>query len=124
MIRNLICFPAIFLLFYQTTTAQQPKLVLPIGHTYNVCSAEFSPDGGKIVTASGDNTAKIWDAVSGTLLADLIGHTEKVNFAHYSPDGREILTASVDHIAKIWDAVSGLLTFDLVGHRGNVNSAV
>ncbi len=30
------------------------------GHTSGVNSAEFSPDGKKIVTASGDNTARIW----------------------------------------------------------------
>jgi WD40 repeat protein len=31
------------------------------GHTGPVTSASFSPDGSRIVTASWDNTAKVWD---------------------------------------------------------------
>ena len=30
-----------------------------------VYSAAFSPDGTRIVTASRDNTARLWDAASG-----------------------------------------------------------
>ena len=44
------------------------------GHTEGVCSAAFSPDGSRIVTASWDNTAKVWDARSGTELLTLKGH--------------------------------------------------
>ena len=50
---------------------QEAKLMFPLGHTSNVTTAMFSPDGKKIVTASGDNTAKIWDAATGVLLASL-----------------------------------------------------
>jgi WD40 repeat protein len=32
------------------------------GHENYVSSAAFSPDGARIVTASSDNTARIWDA--------------------------------------------------------------
>jgi WD40 repeat protein len=31
------------------------------GHSGWVSSAAFSPDGGRIVTASWDNTARVWD---------------------------------------------------------------
>ena len=37
-----------------------------IGHTRIVGSAKFSPDGNFIVTASWDNTARIWNAHSDT----------------------------------------------------------
>jgi WD40 repeat protein len=40
--------------------AQQPKLMLPIGHTATIIDASFSPDEKKIITASYDKTAKIW----------------------------------------------------------------
>ncbi|MEO7924794.1 MAG: caspase family protein [Chitinophagaceae bacterium] len=85
-------------------------------------SAAFSPDGKKIVTASSDNTAKIWDAGSGALLADLIGHSGKVISADFSPDGKKIVTASWDNTAKIWDAGSGALLAE-IGHSHWVNSA-
>ncbi|MBK9938397.1 MAG: hypothetical protein IPP02_08430 [Chitinophagaceae bacterium] len=38
------------------------------GHAALVSSAFFSPDGKRIITASFDSTAKIWDAQSGKLL--------------------------------------------------------
>ena len=78
---------------------------LPVGHTDYVNSAVYSPDGRSIVTASDDNTARIWDAVTGKLLHSLEGHTSWVRSAVYSPDGRSIVTASLDNTARIWDAV-------------------
>ena len=38
-------------------------------------SASFSPDGSRIVTASEDRTAKVWDAGSGAEVLTLKGHT-------------------------------------------------
>ena len=38
-------------------------------------SVSFSPDGTRIVTGSGDGTAKVWDARTGTALLELKGHT-------------------------------------------------
>ena len=39
-----------------------------IGHSGSVSSVCFSPDGKKIVTGSGDKTAKIWNAETGKLI--------------------------------------------------------
>ena len=72
------------------------------GHTDDVRSACFSPDGSKIVTASGDRTAKIWDVCSGECDRTLKGHIDDVNTACFSPDGSKIVTASDDKTAKIW----------------------
>src|SRR5664279_1778676 len=58
------------------------------GHTDNVNSCAFSPDGRRIVSASRDNTLKIWDAESGAELATLTGHN-----CAFSPDGRRIVSA-------------------------------
>ena len=45
------------------------------GHTGEVTSVSFSPDGSRIVTGSDDRTAKVWDARTGTALLELKGHT-------------------------------------------------
>ena len=55
--------------------------MLPIGHKSGIISAQFSQDGKRVVTASGDNTAKIWDTYSGKVLGDVTGHTKDVIYA-------------------------------------------
>ena len=70
-------------------------------------SAAYSPDGASIVTASGDDTAKVWEAASGAELLTLSGHEDWVISAAYSPDGASIVTASADGTAKVWEAASG-----------------
>jgi WD40 repeat protein len=92
-----------------------PKLTLPNGHTAWVKSAEFSPDGKSILTASWDNTAKIWDATSGKLLHSLEGQTITSGnvSAKFSSDGKSIVTASGGKTAKIWDAATGKLFHSL-----------
>ena len=44
------------------------------GHSEFVISAAFSGDGKRVVTASEDKTARIWDAESGKEIAVLKGH--------------------------------------------------
>ncbi|MBL1203571.1 MAG: hypothetical protein FWK04_32005 [Nostoc sp. GBBB01] len=90
------------------------------GHQSSVNSAVFSPDGQRIVTASDDNTAKVWNT-KGNLLADLKGHQSSVNSAVFSPDGQRIVTASDDNTAKVW-GMKGNLLADL-RHYAYVNSA-
>ena len=82
----------------------------------------FSPDGGRILTASADNTAKLWDTASGQLIASL-AHQDGVSRATFSPDGGRILTASRDRTAKLWDAASGKLIASYA-HQDQVNDAV
>ncbi|MHC5722455.1 MAG: WD40 repeat domain-containing protein, partial [Nostoc sp.] len=77
-------------------------------------SASFSPDGKRIVTASQDGTARVWD-ISGKQLAELQGHTGSVISASFSPDGKRIVTASIDKTARVWD-ISGKQLAELKGH--------
>ena len=84
-----------------------------------VTSASFSPDGSRIVTASGDRTAKVWDAKSGAEVLTLKGHTVPVTSASFSPDGARIVTGSQDKTAKVWDAKSGAEVLTLKGHTGS-----
>ena len=74
------------------------------GHTFHVNSAAYSPDGREIVSASWDNTIRIWDSVTGECKRVLEGHTDDVNSAAYSPDGGEIVSASRDKTIKVWNA--------------------
>src|SRR4051812_6348240 len=77
-----------------------------IGHTSRVQAAEFSPDSNRIVTASHDQTAKVWDATTGRELLTLEGHTRMVTSAAFLPDGGRILTAGNDGLIKIWEGAT------------------
>ena len=83
-----------------------------VGHDKIVNSAQFSPDGKQVVTASDDATARIWDTTTGREIIALRGHSASVTGATFSPDGRTVLTASSDGTARIWatDATSELPT--------------
>ena len=74
------------------------------GHTAGVTGCAVSPDGAFIVSASWDNTLKVWDAGSGEARLTLHGHTAGVNGCAVSPDGAFIVSASDDKTLKVWDA--------------------
>lgn len=70
-----------------------------------------------MVTASGDDTARIWNARTGVCLVVLRGHTDVVNTAMFSPDGTRVLTASGDRTARIWSVPTGAQLIALRGHQ-------
>lgn len=74
------------------------------GHSAAVLHASFSSNGARIVTASSDNTAKLWALASPgyELIATLHGHSAAVSFADFSPDGALVVTAGRDSRAKVY----------------------
>lgn len=94
-----------------------------IGHTAAVNRAVFSNDNKRVVTASDDGTARVWDTGTRKSLAVLKGHMPVMD-AEFSPDGRRVVTASADGTARLWDSASGQLLTVLRGHVGAVKTAV
>jgi len=72
--------------------AQEPRLVLPTGHSGSIILSEFSYDSKLLLTNSKDRNTRIWDSENGTLLATVkndsiagaickfIGRTYSVSF--------------------------------------------
>jgi len=63
--------------------------------------AEFDAEGRRVVTASADHTAGVWEATTGQLAVRL-RHGGAVRMGEFSPDGLFVLTASDDYTARIW----------------------
>jgi len=87
-------------------------------------SATFSADGRRLVTNSGDKTARVWKLppTNGNFESvELGGHTAGVLSAAFSPNGRLVATGSDDKTARIWDAGTGRPLRVLQGHTGSVN---
>ena len=89
------------------------------GHGGSVNSVVWSHDAARLVTASGDKTAKIWDAVTGQCELTLEGHSESVTSVTWSQDAARLATASKDHTIKVWDPVNGQCISTLDGDTGS-----
>jgi WD40 repeat protein len=89
------------------------------GHNNWIWSIDFSSDGRRLVTASRDNSVKVWDSNSGTELftwrdPEAIGDFD----AHFSPDGSQILVGRENGSSMILNAFTGDLLLTLTGHTG------
>jgi WD40 repeat protein/serine/threonine protein kinase/TPR repeat protein len=92
---------------FEKALAQDAQDFALLGHTDRVRSIAYSPDGRRLITASYDGTARVWDASTGRQLLILQGHGGPVLSATFSPDGRRVATGSYDKTARIWDAATG-----------------
>src|SRR5207244_5903300 len=100
-------------------------LVTQLGrHAGRVQHAAYTPDWRWILTASEDNTARVWNAANGQLVAKLEGHSDWVLHAAFSPDGQRVVTASEHTTARLWNnADNGPLVPQLERHAGAVRHA-
>jgi glucose repression regulatory protein TUP1 len=91
------------------------------GHTRNIYSLNFSPNGRLLVSASDDNTVRLWNIRDGatkllneenpTILDDP-GYRSAV----FSPDGRYVAASHRDGMVRIWDVCTGQLMRRMKAH--------
>src|SRR5262249_19056005 len=93
------------------------------GHTGAVWSASWSPDGSRIVTASVDRTAKVWDARTGAGALTLRGHPGAVRPAAFSPARPRRGSRRWHRTGKGRDERTRAEVLTLRGHTGAVWSA-
>jgi WD40 repeat protein len=70
-------------------------------HTGAVWSARFSKNGTRLVTGSGERTARVWDTTSWETIA-VLTNTDGGSVALFSPDGQRIATAGQKTV-RLWD---------------------
>jgi WD40 repeat protein len=86
----------------------------------DVWRAAFSPDGKRIITASFDKSARIWDTQTSEPVGRPLIHEGRVRVAQFSSDGSRVLTASEDGVVRLWDAESGSAISPEYRHRGGI----
>ena len=92
------------------------------GHTDQVSSVAFTPDGKTLASASSDHTAKLWDVVRGQEQVTLRGHTGRLYSVAFSPDGKLLASGGADATIRLWDVASRSLQTTLAGHKDHVHS--
>jgi WD40 repeat protein len=98
------------------------RVVTLEGHRDDVLSVEVSRDGSRVVTASKDSDARIWDARTGETVSVLSRHFGTVFDASFSPNGRWVVTGGPT-TAGLWDASNGEWIFFLRGDGTAVRAA-
>ena len=74
------------------------------GHpSSGVYKLAFDQKGQVLASASGDRTAKLWDALTGRAIRTLKGHMGVVSAVTFSADDRRVATASYDGTVMLWD---------------------
>jgi WD40 repeat protein len=105
-----------------------------VGHRNDVAAAHFSADGRRVITASLDGTAKLWDVLGGDGVVHTVEeHEGPLALARFSPDGQWVVTArglvppmraddrrpprpeAIDPAVRLWDVASDRQTAVLLG---------
>ncbi len=88
--------------FWLTNTDGGEPLRTFEGHSYQVNTVAFSPNGELLVSGSRDRKVRIWRVEDGALLYTLEGHASSVNDVTFSPDGGTIASCSEDGMVILW----------------------
>jgi hypothetical protein len=104
------------------TPAVGALLLTLTGHSNWVRAVAITPDNKQVVSASSDNTLKLWDVATGEELATLTGHSDSVNAVAITPDNKQVVSASSDNTLKLWDVATGSERATLTGHSDSVNA--
>jgi WD40 repeat protein len=106
-----------------------------VGHAQQINALAFSRDGTRLVTASGDRSARVWNPSSWSAVREsglpdvwssqltLVGHKASLLSAEFNAEGTLVLTAGYDRTVRVWDAQTGECLVAHIGHEGAINAA-
>jgi len=92
------------------------------GHSSDVNSVVFSPDGKTLASGSDDKTIKLWNLATGKEIHTLKTNSQWVWTVAFSPDGKTLASGGADQTIKLWDLATGKVVQTLKGHSEGVGS--
>jgi WD40 repeat protein/serine/threonine protein kinase len=95
-----------------------------IGHNGSINTIRYTPDGQRLLTASGDHTCAQWDLATGNELRQLVlKHADWVSSFDLSADGKFALTTCDDGAARLWRLADATLIATVKSTGQPFNSA-
>jgi WD40 repeat protein len=79
-------------------------------------------DGNRALSASENNTLRLWDLSTEYTLRTLEGHKGPINAVSVFADGSLALSGSWDKTLRLWDLATGDTLRTLEGHKGPINA--
>ncbi len=93
-----------------------------LGHTEQVYTVAFSPDGRLLASGGVDRVIYLWEVATGKALHILDGHQATVKAVAFSPDGTVIASGSADRTVRLWSLATTENIRVLNGHTDEVGS--
>jgi serine/threonine protein kinase len=94
------------------------------GHTANISSVAFSPDGRYGLSGSDDGTVRYWDLKTGNQLKCCEGHQSFVTSVCFDPTGQGAISGGLDGRVICWDLNTGQPLWRVNPHTARVSSVV
>lgn len=75
------------------------------GHSFDMNTLAFSPDGQNIATGGEDGKVKLWNANSGFCFVTFPEHSASVTSVEFAKGGQVLFTASLDGTVRAYDLI-------------------
>ncbi|NER81342.1 MAG: hypothetical protein F6K42_17600, partial [Leptolyngbya sp. SIO1D8] len=102
------------ILLYDLTTEQMRLLK---GHQQGIFTVAFSPNLQFLASGSRDNTVRLWEVATGTLVYEWDAHQAMVRTVAFSPDSMWLISGGDDCVARRWQLKTGECLGIFEGHH-------
>lgn len=99
-----------------------PIALLTHERNASITAAEISPDGARIVTASSEGTAFIWNAMGRIQVERRLQHGRWIRTVAFDRAGALLVTAGDDGASRMWSVDTGTAIAPPLRHDGAVTS--
>ena len=87
-----------------------------------IAALEFTPQGDRLISASWDQTLRVWDIPGGHFSATLEGHSASVYSVAMFRNGTRTISSSKDGTLRIWDLTVNIPSDSTFKHKAGVDA--